>query len=335
MNVLSLVKECGHVLAGMVPRRSTLVAWIAGASLAASLTAAPFGSSLSPTAHAQPQPPAPGINWVDQTWAIAPAGPGQWAVMLSMTYDKDGSVVLPVGVIAGVEKDSLTINNPPSSVYLGFTNTSVVQSTLEGTLFISAGLIAALGLDPAYDGDIFSVRWNYTHPTEGAAYVQVGSDTGSKWEPVLAKIRTHYEATIIPAQLPKWDTETTTLQDKHDQPGRVKPRPAGGGRWRWIPAIAPFFWDLIRPSAVPVPTPPAPAKAPVCKHCSARCQEIVNRIFKHFNERCVRSTCSPELRVQCAECVMLQRDSQVDRCLRLDSGVPNPTDFNSCMITCD
>jgi len=311
---MKILMKCGRVLSGIAPRRSTLAAWIAGAALAASLTAVPFGSPLSRTAHAQPQPPAPVINWVDQTWAIAPAGPGQWALMLSMTYGKDGSVVLPVGVIAGVEKDVLTTTNPPPRQYLGFTNTSIRQCRLEGTLFISAGLIAALGLDPSYEGDMFSVRWDYTHPTEGAAYVQISSSRYSKWEPVLAKIREHYETTINPALLPEWDTATTFLQDKHDQPGRVKRPPAGGGRWRWIPQLLPALWDIITPTATPLPTPPPPAQAPEKPDPIQTCRQNVTRSADHFAGRCAQLSCPPAAREACVTCVHLERDHQFSNC---------------------
>ena len=328
----------GRILRGVVQRRQTLAAWIAGVTLVVGLTAMPLGSPLfTLAAHAQPQPPAPAIKWADLTWAIAPAGPGQWAVMLSMTYDKDGSVVLPVGVIAGVEKDVLTTANPPPTQYLGFTNTSIVQSKLEGTLFISAGLIAALGLDPSYDGSMTSVRWNYNHPTEGAAYVQVGSEIGSKWEPVLAKIRNHYQATINPAQLPEWDTTTTYLVDKHDEPGRVKTRPGIGVRWAWwriIPAVAPFFWDLIRPSAVPVPTPPAPAQAPGVPQDIANCRTAVSTAADFFTGQCAASPCPPAQRQACVTCVQTARLLQFSNC---DRNQPvNQADMQACTnISCN
>lgn len=184
---MKLLMDCGHKLWGFAPGWNKLAMWLTGVALAIGLTGTPIGPTLVSTVQAHSQ--AQSIKWVDQTWVIVPTDSGTWALMLSMTYAKDGSVVLPVGVISGVETAQLATSSPPLTVYRGFTNTTIVQSRLEGVLVVNAGLVTALGLDPAPSGSLFSVRWNYTHSTEGAAFVQVGSTLGSEWEPLLVKIR--------------------------------------------------------------------------------------------------------------------------------------------------
>lgn len=324
MNVLL---GCGRVNRGFAPWRNPLTAWVAGMVILFGL----LGSTPSPgfvsAAHAKT--PAQSITWVDQTWVIVPTDTGTWALMLAMTYAKDGSVMLPVGIIMGPETAQLTTSNPPSSVYRGFTNTSIVQSRLGGTLAINPQLVTALGLDPTYNGSIFSVRWNYTHPTEGAAYVQVGSIGGSEWEPILAKIRNHYETSIDPALLPEWDTATTYLQDKHDKPGRVKPAPTTGARWRWIPAIViPILWDILRPNATPLPPPPAPAQAPGIPQSIADCRAAVTKAADHHMSRCASMNCPPTDRQACIACVQAERDIQLNNCDR------NQPTTSAVMLAC-
>lgn len=307
-------KACVHAYWGFTRRRNRLVTWITGLALALGLAGAPICPPLvSPVrAHAQAQP----IKWVDQTWVVVPTDSGTWALMLSMTYAKDGSVVLPVGVIHGVETAHLTSSSPPPTAYRGFTNTSIVQSRLEGVLVLHAGLVTGLGLDPAHSGSLFSVRWNYAHATEGAAFVQVGSTLGSEWEPLLVKIRNHYEKTVDPALLPERDTATTYLRDTHDQPGRVKPAPATGARWRWLPTTIMILWDLLRPNATPVPPPPAPAQAPGVPQSVADCRAAVTRSADVHTGRCAALGCPPEVRQACVACVLAERDMQLSNCDR-------------------
>ncbi len=304
----------GRVNRGFAPCRSHLTSWIAGMMIVLGLLGSATDAGVVTVADAKS--PAQSIKWVDQTWVIVPTDTGTWALMLAMTYAKDGSVTLPIGIISGEEAAQLTTSDPPSSMYHGFTNTSIVQSRIGGILVINPQLVTGLDLDPTYDGSIFSVRWNYTHPTEGAAYVQVGSIGNSEWEPILTMIRNHYESTVDPALLPEWDTATTTLQDKHDKPGRVKPSPAGGARWRWIAPLIPILWDILRPTATPLPQPPAPAKAPGCAQCIADCRAQVTRTADHFLGRCAVLNCPPADRQACVTCVQLMRDLQLSNCDR-------------------
>lgn len=314
---MKCLHECRRVRSGVTPRRSALAAGIAGFWLAAGLTTAPVITPPLSTAYAQPQPAAPAINWVEQTWILVPAGPGTWALMLSMVHDKGGSVLLPVGTIVGVDEKSDAAAGPSGSDHFGFRNTSTVQSRLRGTLLVDSALVKTLGLEPTYGGGISSLRWNYTHPTEGDAYLQLASVVrGTEWYPVLKKLQTHYEATVTPGALPEWDPATTLLEDTHDQPARVKVSPTGGSRLRWSTTDAPMLLDTIRPTATGVVKVLSMKGASAHRHTLANCEAAVNLAADQHTARAKELNAPFADRAWCIACIELERSNQLSNCER-------------------
>lgn len=316
--------ESRRLRSGITPRRSALAAWIAGFWLAASLTTAPVITPPLSTAYAQPQPAAPAINWVEQTWILVPAGPGTWVLMLSMAYDKGGSVLLPVGTIVGVDEKLDVTPHPSGSDHFGFRNTSTVQSSLEGTLLVDDSLVKALGLESIYGGGISSLRWNYTHPTEGDAYLQLASVVrGAEWYPLLKKIQRHYETTVTPGTLPEWDPATTLLEGKHDQPSRVKVIRVGGSRVRWTTSDTPMLLDTIRPTATGAVEVLSTKEAAARRRTLAQCEAAVNLAADQHIARAKELNAPFADRAWCIACIELERDTQLFNCAR---GLPTSTE---------
>jgi hypothetical protein len=305
-----------------------------------SLCGAPSVSPLCDAAMAQSQPP---ITWIEQTWVVAETQtPGTWYLMLSMVYDKEGSVILPVGTIHGNRTTLFTNNNPPGGEYYGYTRTSIVTSDIQGTLVVDPELVSDLALDATYEGSLITSRWNYTSPTAGGAYMEVASTVGSKLEPLLAQIRVHYETTVQPALLGEYDPEFTSLSDAHDTPGRVKKK-GGGTAWRIVIPIAPIIldklWDTIRDAVTPAPAVPPPATpaqqpVPTNEQNIANCKAAVQRAADFHSGQCASSACPPAWRTNCTQCVAVQRDMQFINCDN-NSAIDGSAMLGCTTVACD